>query len=267
MAGAGAFWQMKSRPLVSTPRAILALILREMSTTYGRSPGGYLWAIIEPAAGVALLTLVFSIGFRAPPLGTSFPLFYAAAILPFLMFNDISNKLGQTIQFSRQLLKYPRVTFADAILARLILNSFAQILVNIIVLTFILFVLEARATPDLTKVCVAYLMVICLSAGVGTLNSFLSLAYPLWQTIWAIVTRPLFIVSCIFFVFESVPGAYGDWLWFNPLVHVVGMMRDGFYPFYQPDYVSVMYVMGVSAACFISGLFLLWRHHRDILLK
>ena len=39
-------------------RAIAALVLREMSTTNGRSPGGYLWAILEPAAGIALLTIV-----------------------------------------------------------------------------------------------------------------------------------------------------------------------------------------------------------------
>ena len=267
MARSAAFRHRATAPAVSTPRAITALILREMSTTYGRSPGGYLWAIIEPAAGVALLTVVFSIGFHAPPLGTSFPLFYATGLLPFLMFNDISNKLGQTIQFSRALLKYPRVTFLDAIIARLILNSFAQILVSAIVLTFILQVLGARAHLDFGSIALAYLLVMCLAAGVGTLNAFLSLAYPLWATVWAIVTRPLFIVSCIFFVFEAVPSPYGDVLWFNPLVHIVGLMRGGLYPFYHPGYVSVGYVLGIAAICFIAGLFLLWRHHRDILLK
>jgi ABC-type polysaccharide/polyol phosphate export systems, permease component len=55
-------------------RAIMALILREIATTYGRSPGGYVWAVLEPAAGIALLTLIFSAGFRSPPLGTVFSL-------------------------------------------------------------------------------------------------------------------------------------------------------------------------------------------------
>lgn len=254
-------------PVIRAPRAILALILREMSTTYGRSPGGYLWAVLEPAVGVALLTGIFSIGFRAPPLGTSFALFYAVGVLPFLMFTEISNKLGQTIQFSRALLKYPRVTFLDAILARLILNGFVQLMVNLLVLAFILLVLEARASLDAGPIALAYAMVLCLAAGIGTLNAFLTLAYPLWATIWAIVTRPLFIVSCIFFLFEAVPSPYDSMLWFNPLVHVTGMMRTGFYPFYHPDQVSALYVLGLSGVCFISGLFLLWRHHRDILLK
>lgn len=111
------------RTRFTTMRAVMALILREISTTYGRSPGGYVWAVLEPAADIALLTAIFSIGFRHPPLGTNFSFFYAGGMLPFLMFVDISGKIGQTIQFSRTLLNYPRVTFVDAILDRLISNS------------------------------------------------------------------------------------------------------------------------------------------------
>jgi capsular polysaccharide transport system permease protein len=33
-------------------RTIVALIMREMATSYGRSPGGYIWAIAEPVAGI-----------------------------------------------------------------------------------------------------------------------------------------------------------------------------------------------------------------------
>lgn len=138
-------------PAFATPRAVLALILREITTTYGRSPGGYVWAILEPAAGITLLTLVFSIGFRAPPLGTSFALFYAAGILPLLMYTDISAKLAQTVQFSRALLAYPRVTFLDALMARFILNMLTQMVVHIIVLGFILIYLQPTVVLEVVS--------------------------------------------------------------------------------------------------------------------
>lgn len=246
-------------------RAIIALMLREMATTYGRSPGGYIWAVAEPAAGIALLTLIFSTGFRAPALGSSFALFYAGGILPFLMFLDISNKLSQTIPFSRALMAYPRVTFVDALLARFILAALTQVMVHFLILLFIVQVLDTYTVLDLGKMGVAYGMTLALSAGVGTLNAFLTTAYPLWQTIWAITTRPLFLVSCVFFIFEAVPRPYADYLWFNPLVHVVGQMRDGYFPFYHPSHVSVIYVLALSGACLIAGLLLLRRFHRDLL--
>ena len=251
----------------ATPRAVGALILREIITTYGRSPGGYIWAILEPAAGIALLTLVFSVGFRTPPLGTSFALFYAAGILPLMMYTDISTKLAQTIQFSRALLAYPRVTFLDALIARFILNFLTQMMVHFIVLGFIVIFLKPTTALDFSKIGQAYVLTLALAIGIGTLNSFLTLAYPIWQTAWSILNRPLFLVSCVFFIFESVPQPYADYLWFNPIVHIAGLMRDGFYPFYQPTYVSIAYPLAISALSTMAGLFLLNRFHRDILDK
>lgn len=255
------------RPRFSSIRAIVAMILREMSTTYGRSPGGYLWAILEPAAGIALLVLIFSSAFRSPPLGSSFALFYAAGMLPFLMFLDVSNKLAQFVQFSKQLLEYPRVTFLDALVARLILNCLTHLMIHCFVLGFIFIALDTHTSVDLVKMLTAYAMAISLAAGIGTMNSFLVLSYPLWQTAWSVLTRPLFIISGIFFIFESVPQPYSDILWYNPLVHVVGAMRDAYYPFYNAPYVSVTYVMLVAFLTALPGLFLLRRYHQDMLLK
>ncbi len=251
----------------ATLRAIVALVLREISTTYGRNPGGYVWAVLEPAAGIALLTLIFSAGFRSPPLGTDFAYFYAGALLPFLLYLDISNKLSQTLQFSRALLSYPRVTFVDALIARLLLNTLTQLVVNGVIFGFIVVFLEPDVTVDLSKVFVAYVMTITLAMGIGTMNCFLTVAYPVWQTIWAIFNRPLFLASCLFFLFESVPSPYSDFLWFNPLVHIVGAMRDGYFPFYNPTYVSVSYPILIGLALTTVGLFLLNRYHQDILVK
>jgi capsular polysaccharide transport system permease protein len=256
--------QIQQTPFASF-RAIAALILREISTTYGRSPGGYIWAILEPAAGIALLTLIFSIGFRAPPLGDNFALFYAAGILPLLMYMDVSTKLAQTVQFSRALLSYPRVTFLDALIARLILNVLTQMVVHAIVLSFIILALNPTTTLNYAIMGQAYLLTLALATGIGTLNSFLTLAFPVWQTAWAVLNRPLFLISCIFFNFESIPQPYSNYLWYNPLVHIVGLMRDGYYPFYQPTYISVVYPMAISAVTLMAGLFLLNRYHRDIL--
>jgi capsular polysaccharide transport system permease protein len=253
------------RPTLASFRAIGALILREISTTYGRSPGGYIWAILEPAAGIALLTFIFSIGFRAPPLGDNFALFYAAGILPLLMYMDVSTKLAQTMQFSRALLSYPRITFLDALIARLALNVLTQLGVHAIVLGFIVTVLNPTTTFNFATIGQAYLLTLALATGIGTLNSFLTLAFPVWQTAWAILNRPLFLVSCIFFNFESIPQPYSDYLWYNPLVHIVGTMRDGYYPFYQPSYVSTIFPLAVAAVTLVVGLFLLSRHHRNIL--
>lgn len=246
-------------------RTIAALMLREMSTTYGRTPGGYLWAILEPVAAISLLTAIFSLGFRSPALGVSFAMFYATGILPFGMFNSTAAKLGQALNYSKQLLAYPRVTFIDAVLARFAISTMTQLLVSYIVMAAILMLFETRTTLDFVKIAAAFSLAAFLSLGVGTLNCYLMKRFDVYQQIWSVATRPLFIISCIFFLFETVPQPYRDYLWYNPLVHIIGLMRSGFFGTYDAEYVSVVYVLGVSLITLFVGLLLLRRDSKATL--
>ena len=250
----------------ATPRTITALILREMSSTYGRSPGGYLWAVAEPAAGIVLLTAIFSlVGFRVPPLGTNFAIFYATGILPFMLYSDVSGKVSQSLRFSKKLMAYPRVTFMDALLARYLLNLSTQFLVSYVIFSTILFFNETRTALDFGKILTSFAMAGSLAAGVGVMNCYLTTRFQVWSRIWAISNRPMFIISSIFFLFESVPDQYAYYLWYNPLVHIIGKMRSAFYPYYDAPYVSVTYVFGLSIILTAFGLVLLKKYHRDIL--
>ena len=255
----------KQRHRFAMLRTVIALMLREMSGTYGRSPGGYVWALAEPVLGIALLSAVFSIGFRSPQLGNNFAIFYATGLLPFLMFNDLSSKTAQAINYSRQLLAYPRVTLIDAIIARFLLNFLTQLLVSYILLACILTFWETRTSLEVDRLLLTYLMTIALSLGVGIFNCFLMSLYPIWQRTYSILTRPLFLVSGIILIYELVPMPYRDWLWYNPLIHITGEMRGAFYNSYDAAYVSPLYVFGFSAVFGVTGLLFLWRYHRDIL--
>jgi capsular polysaccharide transport system permease protein len=244
-------------------RTIAALMLREMATTHGRSPGGYLWAVAEPVAAVALLSLVFSTAFHAPALGQNFPLFYATGYLPFAFFNDLSNKIAASIRFSKPLLAYPSVTFIDALLARFALGLLTHVMVWYFVFTGILLYHDTRAMLDIPSLLSGILMLAVFALGVGTLNCFLLSAIPAWERAWSIATRPLFIVSGVFFLWEDVPTRVRDLLWFNPLLHGIGAVRKGFYPTYEASYVSPAYVLALGLALFAVGLLLLRKHHRN----
>ncbi len=254
----------KSLPLfrLRLPRAcrtIIALILREMATSYGRSPGGYIWAIAEPVAGIALLTFIFSLGFQAPPIGTSFALFYASGLVPFLIYSDVSGKISQSINFSLPLLGYPRVTLVDAVLARAILSVMTQTLVCGLVFGGLLLFIGTQSRLDVGRLAQAILMAFALGFGVGTLNCFLITLFPVWQRLWSIINRPIFLLSCIVFIFETIPLPFRDWLWYNPIVHIVGMTRQGLYFSYAGEYISPLYIFFLSLGLSVCGFFLIWR--------
>lgn len=248
-----------------TGRAVMALVLREMTVTYGRSPGGYLWAVLEPALGIFLLTFIFSLAFRAPPLGVNFPLFYATGLVPFLFYTEVSNKVSHALKFSRQLLAYPAVTYVDAIVARLALSTLTLLLVGYLIFTGVFVLFETRTFLDPLALLLAYGMAVSLSLGVGVFNCALVSLVPIWAQLWAILNRPLFIISCIFFLYDSVPEPFRSALWWNPLIHIVGQMRTAFYPTYGATYVSPVFVFSLSLFLLVAGLVFLTRYSRDII--
>ncbi len=254
-----------SKRRLASARSVTALVLREMATTYGRSPGGYLWAVLEPVAGIALLTLIFSTGFQSPSLGVNFPIFYATGLIPFLLFSDVSGKVALSLHFSRPLLAYPAITFIDALLARFLVNLFAQLFVAFAVLLGIMVLFDTRLVPDIAIVAEAMAYAALLALGVGTINAFAFCRFPMWQRAWSVLTRPLFIISGIFFTFETIPSPYDNYLWFNPLIHLVGLVRKGFYAGYEAEYVSRTYLVLLPLCLMAFGLVFLRRFHRDII--
>ena len=247
------------------PRAVVALMLREMATTYGRSPGGYLWAVLEPVAALAILSAVFALVLRSPSLGNSFPLFYASAYLPFMMFNDIANKMATSIRYSRPLLTYPAVTFVDALLARFLLTAMTHLVVGALVLGGILSLLDVHALLNLPRILEGVALAAGLGLGVGAVNCYLMTAFPVWERAWQIATRPLFLLSGVIYIYEDLPRLAQTVLWWNPLLHVTGITRAGIYSTYQADYASPLYVLVLTAAALGLGLLLLYRFNRDLM--
>ena len=259
--------RLRPRPRASGLRVVGALLLREMSTTYGRSPGGYIWAILQPVAMIVILTLAFSLVLRAPSLGTSFVLFYATGFLPLRMFQDVSAATGAAIQFNRAMLAYPRVTFADSLIARSLLAVLTQVMVIAVVMAGIFAFEDIRVILDFRPVVLALSSAVLMAVGIGTLNSYLTLAFPVWKTIWGVLTRPLLFVSGVFYIYEDLPRVIQDILWWNPLIHVTGLMRTGFYTTYEASYVSAPFQVLCGMVPMAFGMLLLRRYCRDAIYK
>src|SRR5690606_22910165 len=57
----------------------------------------------------------------------------------------------------------------------------------------------------------------------------------------------------VLFLFESLPGHLQAVLWFNPLVHVIGLTRAGLYPAYDAAGAAPVYVLLLLLALLAAG--------------
>lgn len=240
-------------------------MMREMSATFGRSPGGYFWAVAEPVGIIIMLAIGFSLVVRSPALGTSFVLFYASGYLPYALFGDLARVLMHGLGYSRPLLIYPRVVWIEALFARFFLHSLTNVAVSFVVFLGIWLIDPVPFTLHFPPILNGFFMMAMIGLAVGLMNCFLMGLFPVWESLWTIINRPLFLASGIFFIYDDLPRQAQDILWFNPIMHAIGEFRRGFYPTYEAEYVSRIYVYGLSMSLVALALLLLRRHYKRIL--
>lgn len=241
-------------PRMAAARTIAALMLREMGSTYGRNPGGYLWAFIEPLAAIMVMALAFSFFVRTPPIGTSFILFFATGFLPYGLYMTITQCTQSALRYSRQLLAYPRVTWLDAVLARFLLNGLTELAVIVTVWVGILALVDTHATIDLWPLVHALTLAMLGGLGVGLINALLGGLFPIWLIFWGIFNRPLLFASGVLILYDGLPASAQNILWWNPLMHVTSLARAGFYASYDAAFVSLPYCYGVALVLVAIGL-------------
>ncbi len=246
-------------------RRLAALVLREMTSRYGRSAGGYIWAVVEPLGMLALLAAGLSLIVRNPALGSSFILFYATGYLPYFMFQKLAGVVMSGLVYSRHLLRFPAVGWVEALLARACLQTITCLFVACTILGGLLLLLDERLVFVPGPVVMSFFLSALLGLALGVLNCAISGIWTMWSQIWKIMTRPLLLASGIIWIMADMPKAVQDILFYNPLVHITALARTGFYPMYDPNFISTTYVAGVSLIILALGLLLIHRFHGYII--
>jgi len=248
-------------------RAIVALMLREMSTRYGKSPGGYIWAVAEPLGALVVMSFVFGLLLRTPSLGNSILLFYATGYIPFVLYSLTLASVMGALRFSKPLLMYPAVSWLDAILARFFLNALTSIMVGALLLFGILEFTDASAVLEFRFIILSMALAALLGLGHGTLNCALVGLFPVYASVWAIVTRPLLIAAGVFFIYEDLSPALQSILDWTPWIHFTAIFRKGAFPTYAPDFINLPLVLLWALVPLMFGLLLLRRFRQDILMR
>ncbi|WP_154720322.1 ABC transporter permease [Ciceribacter sp. T2.26MG-112.2] len=237
-------------------RIVAALLMREMSARFGNKPGGYIWALLDPAAHVMLMTVIFSAIAHAPPLGSSFPLFFATGYIGFQFYLATLSQVSGALKANKSLLSYPNVAPIDTVVARYILQMGTTILVGVIVFSVIGGTLHTPLRPAWGFIIEAALLGSLLALGASLVNTVLFLKYPLYESVFHIVSRPLFLLSGVVFLPEALPNPFREIILLNPVIHVVTLFRRGFYPEYRATSFSPEYLYSWVFCALFAGMIL-----------
>ncbi|SFB59583.1 capsular polysaccharide transport system permease protein [Rhizobium sp. NFR07] len=241
-------------------RVVFAFIVREMATRYGRSPGGYLWAILEPVAYVGMMSVLFGALARAPALGTSFPLFFATGYIAYSMYNGMAGYLSSSVSANKNLLQYPLVAPIDPFVGRAILQGLTSIVVATVILRVAWLTEPHPPAIGWAALIEATGFAWILASGIALTNIVLFQHFKIYEKIFAIVTRPLFLLSGVFYVPEQMPHPLREVLLWNPITQCIVLFREGFYGPTTTDGLDMNYLFWcVLGTAFVGMLtFTMW---------
>ncbi|SFB05343.1 capsular polysaccharide transport system permease protein [Rhizobium sp. NFR07] len=245
-------------------RVVSALLIREMSTRFGSKPGGYLWALLDPISHVAFLSVIFMAIAHTPPLGTSFPLFFATGYIGFQFYQASAGYLNTAVTSNRSLLTYPNVAPIDTVSARHLLQLITTIMVGVCILWPLVATMRIQTSINYLHLMEAAIVGSTIALGAGLANNVLFIKYPLYEKIFGILSRPLFLISGIFYLPDALPPLARDAILFNPLAHIVMRFRMGFYPQYRAMGYDGEYVWTVALVMLFIGILMFTMFRRAL---
>lgn len=235
-------------------RVTIALIIRETSARYGNKPGGYVWAILDPLAHVAMMSYFYQIIARTPALGTDFPLFFATGYLPFSAYQGMSAFVAGAVRSNKNLFSYPIVAPIDAVAGRYILQLITSALVTMVIFSICTSEVSHLHSADMGIVVASFVLATLLGLGIGLVNIPMFNDYPLYEKIFTLVNRPLLLISGVFFLPDAMPKPVQSVLLWNPLVHAIMWFRAGIYPEYNAAGLDMQYLIMSTAVIVMVGL-------------
>ena len=244
---------------------IVAVLLRETKTRFGRTRFGYLWAFIEPSVYVGLFIFIRHQLQTVTPFGENLALFFLTGLLFFRVFSSISTRVLSAVTANRALLAYPPVKPLDVILARVLLETLTMLTVFFIFMAFLAMTIDRKLIFHMESFAAAITCLVLLSTAFGVFNAVFSVIMPSWERIWTMLRLPILLLSSVFYVPTSLPPLGQSIISWNPLLHCIEWLRTSTYLTYDPM-LSRSYVIGFGLTLLALGL-LLERFTRKKLLE
>lgn len=246
------------------PRNMTAMILRELNARYGSKPGGYLWAFFDPISYIGLMTLMRGALGTTPPMGDSVAIFIASGYIGYYAYNATSAYVAQAIRGNKALLSYPSIAPFDAVSARFVLQILTLVGVAICIFYVASFTTLRMPSMNFEVMIEAGLATSLFGLGVGLCNIALFARSSLYEKVFGIMMRPMFLLSGVFMLPDEVPEPFQTYMLYNPVVHFVMWFRSGVFPDYRADLLNIDYAMTWMIGALFAGLTLFTANIRTI---
>lgn len=251
----GAFRGVRNE-LAMHRRVIWALLMRELSTRYGRHNIGFLWLIGEPLVFAGAVTLMWSVikpefehGVRVIP-------FVVTGYMSIILSRHMINHGMNCVKANVGLLYHRQITIMHLFISRLLLEFIGVTFASFVIFGFLLLIGQMPPPKDLLLLYAGWGILAWMGVGLALIFGALAEMFEFMERIVGVITYIMVPLSGTFYFAAWVPAQFRRFVLLLPFIHPVEMIRAGFFGEFVTTYYDVGYAVAWSASLTFLGLVL-----------
>lgn len=246
--------------------ALHALIMREMQTRFGSYRLGYLWAPLEVMLQVAVFLVIFGAVMKRVLPGMDYSLFLVSGIVPFFMFQRNATRALGAVEANKGLLMYRSIRHIDIVIARCLLELIIYFFSFwLIVLVMWLFANIGFSIDNLHIILIGFFGLFLLSFGLALIMMIVGFYGKEIGKIVNIFFTILYLTSGIIYSIHIIPEPYLGYLLYNPIIHMIELMRNALSPSYPIHHIDMWYFFKWVIAVNFLGLLTYKAFEKDLI--
>jgi len=248
---------MHARPnsIGATLSVLNGVILREFQVRYFKTKAAFIIELLEPVVLVAVLVVIFTYLGRRAPVGESNIQYFVTALM--VLYTCLrSESYVRSGARNTNLFQFNIVKPIDVFICRGIIESLTNIFIFALII-FVYFSINKNGLPfDYFDTIIPFFIAGVLGFSIGIINTIIIYHIPIYTFFWSIISRALFFTSGKFFLVEQMPPSAQEFLYYNPILHLVSWTRSGYYSEYNSTFLVPSFPIGMTLVLLFVALFL-----------
>ena len=237
-------------------RVVAALMIRELTTRFGRENIGFLWIMVEPMLFAGLVGLLWRVMKGPTDFGLDIVVFVISGYIPLVLFRSAINRSLNSFTANGALLYHRQVKILDLILVRFLIELVGHMMAYL----FIALALGALGLfpfpHDMGFLLLGWAYYALFTFSVCVVVAPMSEMNEVLEKFIPVTTYLMVPLSGAFFIVSALQSTAAKYLLYSPPVHAMEMMRFGIFgPSIDPNY-DFIYPLKFCLPCLAVGLLL-----------
>jgi capsular polysaccharide transport system permease protein len=186
-------------------------------------------------------------------------LFLLTGFMTYRITRNTINKGSKAISAYKALFDFGLVRPPDAVVARTSVEYIIWIVIMTVFFTATRRILGQEIITNFQGFVMALVLMYYFCLSFSMFNATIGELWPVWRTIWKIMTTPLLFLSGVIYVPAQMPPDILNIIWWNPFLHCVEGIRSTSYldylSVYDPTYLFSLSTIVMLIALTVERLF------------